>query len=90
MDTKFTPGPWFAQRGEIVSANDPICSMPTLYRASKDAKDALAADAALIAAAPEMFEALEEVRMCGNAGAKLSRAASDKVKAALRKARGEA
>jgi hypothetical protein len=56
-----TPGPWRVQGGEIVSASDPICSMPALYRSTKEAKAQLAADAHLIAAAPELYEALELV-----------------------------
>lgn len=45
-----------------------------------------AANAALIAAAPELLAACEEVRRCGNGGAKLSRRASGMVRAAIKKA----
>jgi hypothetical protein len=47
------------------------------------------ANARLIAAAPELLEALREVRKCGNGGAKLSRRASDMVRAAIAKATGD-
>ena len=97
MSAAFTAGPW-------VSTYHPpepferTYSGPTIMGADGSQMvaetlavvDDMEANARLIAAAPDMFEALEEVRSCGNAGAKLSRAASDKVKAALRKARGEA
>lgn len=36
-----------------------------------------------------MLEALEAVHACGNGGAKLSRVASDKTRAAIRKAKGQ-
>ncbi len=51
--------------------------------------DAAAIDLArLIAAAPALLEACKAVNKCGNGGAKLSRAASDKVRAAIREAEG--
>jgi hypothetical protein len=57
----FTPGPWRVQGGEVVAPTDPICSMPTLYRETREARTQLDADAHLIAAAPELYETLADV-----------------------------
>jgi hypothetical protein len=62
---------------------------------SKDERDHAAgmnaemiANFRLWAAAPALLDACIAVNKCGNAGAKLSRAASDKVRAAIREAEG--
>jgi hypothetical protein len=95
MADKFTPGPWefvyepYDKRIPI----RPVCSLPAYPLGWVDSDDVdpeeAQANAALIAAAPELYEALEAVRLCGNAGAKLTREANRKVRDALAKARGE-
>ena len=61
METRFTPGPWRVGYDGTVCASDyrstGICSMLGTLR-NKSVK----ADALLIAAAPEMYEALREAR----------------------------
>jgi hypothetical protein len=84
---QFTEGPWRVQGGEVVSQHDPICSMPVLYRASKEARAVLEADANLIAAAPELYEALELI--VEQREAFFTEHAWKAAEAALAKARGE-
>ena len=50
--------------------------------------DPFEANGRLIAAAPDMLEALRAVHNCGNGGAKLSRTASDMTRRAIAKAEG--
>lgn len=84
-DTKFTPGPWTFDTSEewpmsIGSQSDDVlfgcgcCGSPNL---SRD-------DAHLIAAAPDLYEALEDVMLNGIDGNNITRVA-----AALAKARGD-
>ena len=85
-----TKGPWrlsfdpetgaFAIEDDNRSAI--LCSRPPWGHRS----DESIANARLMAAAPDLMEACLEVHKCGNGGAKLSRAASDKVRAAIAKA----
>lgn len=60
---KFTPGPWKFEPGESAwiqsdSGNADICEMPTSYWEVSDFPE-LYANASLIAAAPELYEALQ-------------------------------
>jgi hypothetical protein len=87
--SKHTPTPWTVPDGGI---------RPAIYTADEvehiatmaDTGDEMEANAAFIVRAVNshdaLVEALLEVRKCGNGGAKLSRAASDKARAALRAA----
>lgn len=69
QDTGFTPGPWFlsAQGGSVVAR--PTITLPngeerwtTTRIASFSSSGGNEANARLIAAAPDMFEALENIR----------------------------
>jgi len=89
--TKWTPGPWVAeQKGTRVLAKDDRITIVCEVTGSVSNKTTTA-DAALIAAAPELYDALrllEDVeRNCG--GLAIFQAAMCKARAALAKARGE-
>ena len=88
-----TPGPWKVYRnwqGKLsVAADDGrrrICNTPGGNNANPDLQAEGLANARLIAAAPDLLDALQAVSKCGNAGAKLSRDASDKVRSAIKRA----
>ena len=86
MNEKFTPGPWVNGRydmGYIFDANGEyicVCGI--------DDSDGANANAALIAAAPDMYQALEwAYRVHGDHGGPLGLGAA--MAAALKKAKGE-
>ena len=89
-ETKFTPGPWFVKRqnpspttGEWMIAG----SKPGYLAEIRDCGSGdVQANAHLIAAAPDLYAALEEVIRISDR----KHDAWDKAKAALVKARGEA
>lgn len=74
MKTQFTPGPWHVNSPYIEDQHGTIAKVMR----PED-------NAALIAAAPDLFEALEEVIRISDR----KHAAWDKAKAALAKAKGE-
>ena len=65
MNTSHTPGPWTIYQGEKFHINGPHTSRVADVIPGKGARE----DAYLIAAAPELLEALQTlVQMTGNAG----------------------
>ena len=89
--TKFTPGPWWIDGqgiGPKSFADDQSYGMttPVAYIEEYDWPENHVANAHLIAAAPELYETLEEVIRISDR----KHDAWDKAKAALAKARGEA
>lgn len=94
-DTKFTPGPWVASDevhgkcGGIIHIKDgkysEIC---TMWSSGLENEDEFLVNANLIAAAPDLYEALERMKIwCEDeVGAELP---CDSINAALAKARGE-
>ena len=63
--SKHTPGPWRAQFREVTSAvasDGRVASLSQLNRVRRREPDEVAANARLIAAAPDMLEALEDAR----------------------------
>jgi hypothetical protein len=98
MNTKHTPGPW-ATGGYDIKAEDGRALIATVIRryqnrSALDPDDEGAANARLIAAAPEMFDALSEVEwifdgeedITNNGGPNNAMKALAVVRAALRKA----
>lgn len=83
-EAKFTKGPWAFFRGFIATAN-PDGSIPLDSRIVVDAKGVSEADTALIAAAPDMYEALSHLLALGDLDANSKRLVSD----AFNKARGQ-
>lgn len=99
-DTKWTPGPWewysSNSYNRLGTADDySVLLYAVTYRdgvAGIEWKNS--ADAHLIAAAPELYEALEELfdaewMVCNDYGGKRREIVIDKAEAALKKARGE-
>ncbi len=92
-DTRWTPGPWQNDHGLRVYAETPA---GFALIASTKHTDASSGDAALIAAAPDLYAALEKCKRVlsdlpsTNQGGTRTRAAYDAARAALAKARGEA
>jgi len=90
-EPKFTPGPWgnvdFALSNEIGTLKNPLIAV--VQSRHCDSPDELRANAHLIAAAPDLYEALEELLTFVQAhnGGELMRV--EDARAALRKARGE-
>ena len=83
-ETKFTPGPWYARPDPDKILNDDWC-----IGSGKELDDiAICAEnnAHLIAAAPDLYNALEEVIRISDR----KHDAWDKAKAAIAKARGKA
>jgi hypothetical protein len=68
MEAKFTKGPWIARpqcesslrRITITGANSPVAIAEIVPQTMKTYDEVAEANAALIAAAPELYEALEE------------------------------
>lgn len=100
MSEQFTPGPWVAQAKPYADVSEGThyirCAVGVLgyWRGHKRHHDdshwvLTEADAHLIAAAPDLLAACIEVHKGGNGGSRLSRKASDMVRAAISKATGE-
>jgi len=89
-EAKHTPGPWVEFDGDICPAND-IANVviATLYQDTSDA------DARLIAAAPDLLEALEDMLVQADFAASVRggeghmKYAMAKARAAIAKAKGE-
>lgn len=81
----FTPGPWEVERSVMGCRS--ICAGEVLVASVEDAPTK--ANARLIAAAPELYEALQKASNT-LAGCGMPKIAADICDAALRKARGEA
>ena len=95
-EKKFTPGPWVVYRHlptDVVVSKSGECSLATLDCGCGDRKTRRA-NAHLIAAAPELYKALEEMSSClsdiisGNDWGAVEEYLDD-ARAALAKARGE-
>ena len=69
MSAGFTPGPWFVERGvEDFEGEFYVCHGLTVCDATTVCNPHIEPDAHLIAAAPDLFEALESLipgRLCG-------------------------
>lgn len=100
-ETKHTPGPWHAKRHEVIHSDsgftvaeifDGIRWIPALddWQQTIDV-DVSHANARLIAAAPELLEALEGALLClvENCSGHEEEEVKAKAEAAIRKARGE-
>lgn len=91
-ETKFTPGPWqvgksiYQSQARVVAEKGGRVADVFAYE-----EDQAHANAALIAAAPEMYEALADIaENCGNHGCSETCAEADcKICEILKKARGE-
>jgi len=60
--TKYTPGPWQCKGGDVFDAEGGlVVSLTNSWKRDKASRDRDAADPLLIAAAPEMLEALMPV-----------------------------
>ena len=100
MSEKFTPGPWTAKYDpqlraliEIYNTEDRIMVAVLPDRGTVEAMPEIEANANLIAAAPDMYEALEcacDKYCIGYAGDSLVKCEDCVIIKALRKARGEA
>lgn len=96
MKTKHTPGPWWNE-SDIIHAKDEHwteeCHSCDHVARAFDVGEPTEANAHLIAAAPELYEALEAlISACDEMGVDLGEGAPKEKKmcfAALRKARGE-
>ena len=110
-DSKHTPGPWFTKRAQLpvdgeydwcVGAHingKPHVIIEAFGRVSEDDRPNAEANARLIAAAPEMFEALEqsmqawvnaiELDLLPSQHIKTAEMLIERARAALSKARGE-
>ena len=97
MSEKFTKGPWTATYDsqlqaliEIYNTEDRVMVAVLPDRGTIEAMPEIEANANLIAAAPDMYEALEEVWRILDSTMPLSRDnRADRIKRILRKARGE-
>lgn len=78
-EEKFTPGPWFAYRGTVYCVND----MRNYFVVTTEA------NAALIAAAPEMYELLDCIRKSVALDAGIMAGCIARIEPLLKKARGE-
>ena len=96
MSEKFTKGPWTATYDsqlqaliEIYNTEDriPVAVLPD--RGTVEAMPEIEANANLIAAAPDMYEALETIERVAGIGMMEDDPARVKARDALRKARGE-
>lgn len=73
----------------ILDRHDELVAVVCVESLDDDASQELAERVRLFLAAPDLLQACLEVNKCGNGGGKLSRAASDKVRAAIAKAEGK-
>ena len=96
MTAKFTPGPWKATYDsqlqaaiEIYNTEDRIIVAVLPDRGTVEAMPEIEANANLIAAAPDMYEALETIERVAGIGMMEDDPARVKARDALRKARGE-
>ena len=105
-NSQHTPGPWrVVQRGPIVSIIDaqedapnggdhPIGDIFALYRGLPRTKETVLANARLIAAAPDLLEALEDILFQSEqpiwhaVGGSVDEATMEDLRAAIAKARG--
>lgn len=98
---KFTPGPWFAA-GTMVVDGRPSHSSPGRYSWDNEFREVCdcatfdieseqvqVANAALIAAAPEMYELLDCIRKSVALDAGIMGSCIERIKPLLKKARGE-
>lgn len=81
--TAHTPGPWICSDGDIVPANDESDPIVTLYLDTSDA------NARLIAAAPDLLDALENLTIAIGMGWDLD-GVVEVSRAAIARAKGEA
>ena len=98
-DAKFTPGPWavdnrasFCVNAERDGAAGGVCSTGGYYASWRDGEELMLenqANAHLIAAAPELYEALERMVADYDIGEMTETPILDVANAALAKARGE-
>lgn len=98
-ETKFTPGPWSLARGEVhhvgrlvITAKGMPPNSPLAFVGGADWDDAAQNDAALIAAAPDLYAALARIVESvarGASGDVCQTSDFDDARAALSKARGE-
>lgn len=93
MTTKFTQGPWKRVSAPPVNYGCTVDGDPYFYNEITAgsmvviAGDMASKDAALIAAAPDMYEALQAMlKQHGNCGSPAEQEATDKARAALAKA----
>ena len=96
MTEKFTPGPWKATYDsqlqaaiEIYNTEDRVMVAVLPDRGTIEAMSEIEANANLIAAAPDMYEALETIERVAGIGMMEDDPARVKARDALRKARGE-
>ena len=96
MSEKFTKGPWKATYDsqlqaliQIYSTEDRIMVAVLPDRGTVEAMPEIEANANLIAAAPDMYEALETIERVAGIGMMEDDPARVKARDALRKARGE-
>ena len=96
MSEKFTKGPWKAKYDsqlqaliEIYNTEDRIMVAVLPDRGTIEAMSEIEANANLIAAAPDMYEALETIERVAGIGMMEDDPARVKARDALRKARGE-
>jgi len=98
IETEFTPGPWFALptipeqgwEGYAIHANTNIGYVTTIAEVSGPQRKTKEANAVLIAAAPDLYEALDQaVTSMQDSGYQNSHIAVRAARDALAKARGE-
>lgn len=88
--TKFTPGPWFAECvGSGGAYDNPVDVYEVTNQYTRIAEGIFKRDAHLIAAAPELYEALEAALPVMERRAPDFDVVNAAIRAALKKARGE-
>ena len=93
--SKHTPGPWFAVGAQVETENDSVpdictCDPQVMRQSHLDWHPrTVEANARLIAAAPELLEALEMMLEMSEMGGFGKAAAEDVARAAIAKAKGE-
>ncbi len=90
METKFTPGPWVVCDSGLAvrDGHTTLCEVPRGVEILKDEDEA---NMRLISAAPDLFEALEDLMLCHAEGGYVQPDPEvfEVARAALKKARGE-